>query len=612
MENPKHLFTGDISWISSVDINAPIDGAGVHRADDYDDLFLSAAKAAQEAGELEKEVVYRFLGQLCSIHLSMRDITAPYGPQMSGLDGRTCQPSDLSAEDLEAIQQICLLSKHDALKSRLYDFRFLQCKDYRAVPMAIDCFIATARDLVGSGRTWDVTSHLKRALQLGKISGKRSEHAKRAVDAAVDIVRNAAKTPNDALLCWGVKLLNEFGLGDPKEFLPSMNIAAEELVHKGDEHRARSYYETMLELYRRLNDKDGEATTYRSIGNTFVREAEKRATRGHSSNMAAASILKDGIEALRQGGEEDDRVRELKARLLEYQSKAGDELGSFSSSVDISGSVTAAMNHVKGRSLHESILRLAFGQPETDLKTVQERVLGNAKDAPLLHLLDTTVLDGKGRTRTVRRGLLNLEGEEYDKVLRQHMIAQVSQFDWSMRAQAFINPAREQITSEHHPTADDLIPVVLHNPFIPRGHEGIIAKGLLAGFYGDFLTASHLLVPQFENSIRYMLETAGVDITNLMSDKTERLKLLGALLGKEETEKFLGPGICFELAGILAEESGYNFRHRVTHGMVTEAECYGPAGLNAWWLMLRLCVNLVIPRLTDGGREVDIDQSEVQ
>lgn len=609
MENPKHLYTGDIAWIGLVDVDAPIDGAAVHRADDYEDLFFSAANAAHAAGEVEKEVVYRFLGQLCSIHLSMRDIAAPYEPQTSGPGGRTCQPSDLSTGDLEAIRQICLRSKHVALKARLYDFRFLQSKDYSAVPMAIDCFIATAKALVGIGRTWDVTSHLKRALQIGKMSGKRSEHAKRAVDAAVDIVRNAAKTPGDALMCWGVMLLNEFGIGDPNEFLPSMCSAAEELVHQGDEHRARSHYQTILELYRRLGDKDGEATTYRSIGDTFVREAEKRATQGHSSNMAAASILKDGIEALRLGGERESRVNELKARLREYQSKIGEELGSVSSSVDISGAVKAAIDHVKGRPLGECILRIAFGQTETDLKALQERVLGIAKDAPMLQLLDMTVLDGKGRTRTVRRGLLNLEGEEYKKALRQHMIAQASQFDWHLRAHAFINPAREQITSEHHPTIDDLAPIVLHNPFIPRGHEGIIAKGLLAGFYGDFLTASHMLVPQFENSIRYMLETAGVDITNLMSDKTERLKLLGALLGKEETEKFLGPANCFELAGILAEESGYNFRHRVAHGMVTEAECYGPAGLNAWWLMLRLCVHPVIPRLSAAS---DAEEQEQQ
>ena len=189
----------------------------------------------------------------------------------------------------------------------------------------------------------DVTSNLKRALQLRKISGKKSEHAKRAVDAAVDVVRNTAKTPDDTLLCWGVKLLNEFGIGDPNEFLPSMKGAAEQLVHQGDEHRARSYYEAMLDLHRRLEDKDGEAATYRNIGNTFVREAEKRATQGHSGNMAAAGILKDGIEALRQGGEDQDRLKKLKARLQEYQIKIGDELGSFSSSIDISQAVTSGL-----------------------------------------------------------------------------------------------------------------------------------------------------------------------------------------------------------------------------------------------------------------------------
>ena len=62
-----------------------------------------------------------------------------YGPQMSG-PMSDCQPSDLSAEDLEAIQNLSSF-KARRPEARLYDFAFYSA-GLRAVPMAIDCFIA--------------------------------------------------------------------------------------------------------------------------------------------------------------------------------------------------------------------------------------------------------------------------------------------------------------------------------------------------------------------------------------------------------------------------------------------------------------------------------------
>jgi hypothetical protein len=50
---------------------------------------------------------------------------------------------------------------------------------------------------------------------------------------------------------------------------------------------------------------------------------------------------------------------------------------------------------------------------------------------------------------------------------------------------------------------------------VPEGHEGIYARGLFAGFKGDFLTATHLLVPQFESSIRHVLSQCGVVVSKL-------------------------------------------------------------------------------------------------
>ncbi|MBK9540063.1 MAG: DUF4209 domain-containing protein [Flavobacteriales bacterium] len=46
----------------------------------------------------------------------------------------------------------------------------------------------------------------------------------------------------------------------------------------------------------------------------------------------------------------------------------------------------------------------------------------------------------------------------------------------------------------------------------------------------------------------------------------------------------------FDIRGVFYDASGYNLRHRIAHGMITEGECASEQGLNAWWMMLRYCL----------------------
>lgn len=166
----------------------------------------------------------------------------------------------------------------------------------------------------------------------------------------------------------------------------------------------------------------------------------------------------------------------------------------------------------------------------------------------------------------------------------------LGEVNWNFRAQGYIEPCRVKIWNMHHPTSTDITYLIQANPFIPNGHEAIFARGLLAGFDGDFLMASHFLTPQIENSVRYVLKQQGVDISNLMSDLTQPVKLLGPLFDEPATTQIFGEATVFELRGLLIEKTGFDFRNQVAHGFVTAAECHSVPAVNIWWLVLRLCV----------------------
>ena len=140
----------------------------------------------------------------------------------------------------------------------------------------------------------------------------------------------------------------------------------------------------------------------------------------------------------------------------------------------------------------------------------------------------------------------------------------------------------------------DLEYLVIHNPFIPVGHEGMFQQGIYYGLAGDFMMASHLLTPQVENSMRYVIEQNGGDVTKLNSDLTQPVKTLGSLFEIPETVKIFGPDLCFELRGLLIEKQGYSFRNDLAHGFLDQVGFYSAAAINVWWLVLKLCHSAMI------------------
>jgi hypothetical protein len=110
------------------------------------------------------------------------------------------------------------------------------------------------------------------------------------------------------------------------------------------------------------------------------------------------------------------------------------------------------------------------------------------------------------------------------------------------------------------------------------------------------MIASHLLAPQIENSIRYVLEQNGADVSNLTSDLTQPVKTLGALFDMPEMICIFGRDLSFEMRGLLIEKHGFSFRNDIAHGFVTQSDCYGEAAVNTWWLTLKLChCTMILP-----------------
>jgi len=122
------------------------------------------------------------------------------------------------------------------------------------------------------------------------------------------------------------------------------------------------------------------------------------------------------------------------------------------------------------------------------------------------------------------------------------------------------------------------------SPFIPKDRIFIFAQGLYDGFNNEFISSAHLLLPQMENSLRYMATQAGMVMTNY-DKKEQHENILGGTLQK--IEGIIDADLLAELKSFLNDTSSVNFRNELAHGLMNSVLIHH-YGKYLWWLFLKL------------------------
>lgn len=610
MSTSDNVFKGNGTQVGSINIESPLSTAKRPTCEYYLEPYSQAANEAEKNGEQQKAAVYRFLRDIVGIHPSFDTPSQPFVPMWQDQGKRSLIPSDLTAADVEAVRALAKQAVDPSLRARLHDMLWELTRDHIAGAEAAGCYVAAAEKLDVPGSWTFAVTAFKRALYLASKFGREktlfADAANRLTAAAKRAVTSA-----DSFHCYQLmQLMLRAGIGEPSELAVIASSIAASADATGDPRRAKAYWELEAQWQKRANNTAAEKKALLAAGEAAVTEAENRAQGKGASFMAAASLLSEAIEELRQAGAAIQRVAQLRQRLNEWQSRSLAEFQTFSTSADISELIIRAREHVKGIDFQQAVLKLAFGQHLSDPKIIKEEVLKAAKEAPLTFLMGAAIVDDRGRTMARKESLLHLKGEAAEQALEIEAFSHAARFHWPLRVDGFIEPARVQILNDHKPTFEDLLFIIRNNPFIPPSHGGIFLRGLHAGFHGDFLVATHLLTPQIENSLRYVLESQGVDVSNLMSDRTQPVKVLGAIFNMPETGQIFGEPLCFELRGCLIEKTGFDFRNRLAHGFVHDGECYSTAGVTVWWLLLRTCLMPFCQTLAEQQKAGGAQQSE--
>jgi len=122
------------------------------------------------------------------------------------------------------------------------------------------------------------------------------------------------------------------------------------------------------------------------------------------------------------------------------------------------------------------------------------------------------------------------------------------------------------------------------NDFIEEDNLFLWSKGITAGLNKDFVTASHILMPQLEHALHNMAEIANGIITSLEKKRQEE-PTLGKILPL--LKNIIKDEILFELDSFLQSGADINFRNNLLHGLFSPFEI-DKYGIYLWWLALKI------------------------
>jgi len=552
----------------------------------YTLAFWKKAQEAEETGNLREQAVFKILAAV-TYGAIKRESTEEFFAEIF---------HNITDEHLDFLAEIAPDISDPELQARVADVLWVRRRNHRMAQLAVTAYLQSARELEDPKKPNQCFIRIERALRLARGIRYQPEVVVAHIEAVLD--RYNAEDPLSLKL---MGLLQEYRLGDPTKYADLAEKAATLAESAHDWCRARAYWEIKAKWH--LIEQDGEKERAASIlaAETYVKEAEdalKQNILPYTTPYTTASgHLQRAVEAFRRvrGKKEEtaaikERAEEVHKVLIRYQEESLKEsVTVYLDEVDISDEVEQAKASVRGKEFPDALFTLALLVAPTKVSRLRQKVQQMAPDYVASHLFPVEMINQMGKVVAQKPGSVLSNGPNEAEAATRFEMYRIAVQDQSFRARAYIEAARDQINLEHSVRVKDLLPIVSHSPFIPPEREYLFAKGLYAGLTGDFITSTHILIPQIENSVRYLLWKRGVITSGLDDRGIQNEHNLNATLYRPEITSIFDEDTLFDLKGLLVEHSGSNLRNRMAHGLINDNGFFSPLMSYLWWLTLRLC-----------------------
>jgi len=562
------------------------------------DLLFRCAQEAHEAGSKRRSQALQLLGELCAMRLDAVDLSDPYKPGLIRLvdDQRSVVPEDFDHAQLMQFADAAASIEHPLLRARLADLAWSvgRTKKLEHALLAINGYWAWVA--TPDAQRWRNGQEecISRALELAlRIRDDATAWATLIdIEQALLTAFDYSSTHSGFSAAWYASMLLKFGLARPHaERIVKALQASAEVRYGKQQYEAQRYYLRWAECWCRAQaDQTTAAQLLVASAASFEAEGDR-----HPASIVAVQLYDQAIQIWQDMPRKtrglfdgDVRIRELRRKLAEAGRNAiAEELRPIAlGREDLTELAALARERVRGKpgvSVLNAFTRLHHG-PDAD--ALHQAAINGINGSFLSRLFnDSTTFSADGRPIAKIDGSTNDLAAERS-VIKQRMV-QYFVLEARMVARGLILPALDVLYIEHNIRRGDMLALAAGSALVPRDRESLVARGLYAGFCGDFMQALHLLTPQLEHIVRYHLKRAGAETTTI-KDSVVTENGLSTLIRMPEAEQIFGADLQFEISALFCEKDGPNFRNDLAHGLIEESQLMGDLAVYAWWMMYRL------------------------
>ena len=561
-------------------------------------VFEEAARSAEGADDQSALRAYKLLAIICSYYFNP-DRADTFTPQMIMERWRTLIPSDFIGEQLTILTQIAEHINHPLLRARVADSCwYSNRKFYLMADLAATSYLSTVASFFNNELLYQHESEFEvptrivdiidRAFTILASTGKAKKIPQFAKEIFVKTY-DTARDNNNLISFYRLALL-----GQSYDLL-EWDIIANEASSLATANSTKQYAEAVKKVWRlaahAYSKIDDEATSKKCKKSAVDQTLRMRD--GVSTFMAKASWTRDAIGELRDIGGMQLEIADLKKELQQFEEDSLSELAEFSIPIELTDERQATIDEFKDLEIHEMLFRLAFITRAPEKIAIHKRCLEKRDKNFFSSMFAKSYADDKGKVIATSPSA-QLGDKPSEEWFDHESLTEMS-FHYHIWSEGYIRPAcrtmaRCQTIDERH-----LEPIVVHSAFVPPGHEAIFALGFARLIQGDMVSATHLLVPQLENSLRYLLKNRGAITAKFNLDRTQEDQSLSQMYSnrKNELEHTLGVDNTYGLHLLFNLKGGPMLRHEMAHGKITSGQAYHTAAIYACWFLFHLtCIPL--------------------
>lgn len=593
--------------IAGFDFETPLAGAATADSHELSDLFHAARQStagSPDPTDTPASRVFTMLAAVTGMHFKPHEWNEPFGPRLVLADGgRSAIPSDFRAH-VDLLADMADRAANPVLRARLGDVCWLL--DRKRGRLAIAAIAAYADIVQRADRNelmyrfanevgalqYDSRDYLRRALQIGRAVGWDKPETMAARELVSTLREQAIAKRSLVPIHWFCDLDLNFAVSNPAVVGASLDEVLAVPPPDANSQTVVDLWQLAARAYHLARKEDDKNRCLVEAAERLVADAQAMQT----SAMMASHFLSSAIAQLHGVPGKKDRRTELRHQLVDLQARVPEEMSVFSQELDvreIAEKVQAAVGRV---SLLDKLFIFAALEVSPDPAKLASDAAESIKQYPLSSLFGASHLDREGKV--IHRSQGGGFGNRADDSSVRHQMAQTESIRRRLVASGTIEPARHTLLDHHFISDDVLASLLQYSPFIPSDLVSTFARGFTRFFQGDFVSATYILTPLLENSLRYVLKSNGQDVS-IFDDATQTQgdRTISSLFEqmRPELEDAFTPAITADIERVFLTKPGPHLRHALAHGLLHDGDPYGADAIYGCWLIFRLCLLPLFP-----------------